>query len=257
MKKTSICILLFLAFLEVHAQFSLGADLLGMGLSRSAQNEAVLRLDTNLAPSRLVFSINANLVGAYKFKHWEFSLGLGHGNYFWKQKFDAPTEDLKVLLGSNSQSDSSDILRRVTYTTRFVTLPVGVKYLFGNKPDSWANVFMSIRLTPTFTHHKKANPVFWDRSSFIFPSTVEEDPALVDATKAYFLAKVNSFLLDGKAEAGFRLWGNKRKYAVDFSIGYLYGFIPLHEQMGSTKGLFGNLALRFFFKSKSSAAGLI
>jgi hypothetical protein len=257
MKKTSICILLFLAFLEVHAQFSLGADLLGMGLSRSAQNEEVLRLDTNLASSRLVFSINANLVGAYKFKHWEFSLGVGHENYFWKQKFDAPTEDLKALIGSNSLSDSSDILRRITYSSKLITLPVGVKYLFGNKPDAWANAFLSIRLTPTFTHKQKADPVFRDKTSFLFPVAVDEDPALVDATKAYFLAKVNTFLLDGKAEAGFRLWGNKRKYAVDFSIGYLYGFIPLHEQMGSTKGLFGNLALRFFFKSKSSADGLI
>lgn len=248
MKKISLSLLLFLTFLEARAQFSLGGDLIGMGLSRSSQSKDVLRLDSSLASSRFVFSLNTNLVGAYTIKGWEFSLGFGYGNYIWKQKFDASTEDVKALIGLKELPDTSDILRRVSYSSKLTTLPVGVKYLFGNAPDSWLNAFFSLRLTPAFTCQQKVRPVFWDNSSFIFPVSVAEDPKLVEATRAYFQAKTNTFLLDGKAEAGLRIWGEKRKYAVDLSVGYLYGFIPLHEQMGSTQGICGNLALRFFFK---------
>ena len=88
--------------------------------------------------------MNANLVGAYKIKRWEISLGCGYGNNIWKQKFDAPTEDLKALLGLSAIPDSSDILRRVSYDSKLITLPIGVKYLFGNAPDSWVNAFFSL-----------------------------------------------------------------------------------------------------------------
>ncbi|MBC7776076.1 MAG: hypothetical protein H7246_11635 [Phycisphaerae bacterium] len=260
MKKSSLCSLLILAFLEVHGQFSLGADLVGIGLTRASQNDIGLKLDSSLSSSRLVFSVNSNLVGAYKFKSWEFSLGIGHENYFWKQKFDAPTADVKSFVGSDSQSDSSDYLAKVTYSSKLMTLPIGAKYLWGQKSDSWANAFVAVRLMPSFAYHRSASAGFFDRPSFfLFPFRVrrEEDPALDAATEAYFQPKANPFLLDGIAEIGCRLWGGRRKYAVDFSIGYLYGFIPLHEQMRSTKGLFGNLALRFFFKRNVVIYGLI
>jgi hypothetical protein len=251
MKGIGLCILFFLTFLEARAQFSLGGDLIGMGLSRSTQHKDVLNLDSSRAFTRFVFSANLNLVGAYKVKRWEFSLGVGHENYIWKQKFGAQTEDVKALLGLEAQPDTSDILRRVSYSSKLITLPVGVKYLLGNKPDSWINAFFSMRLAPTFAYQQKVNPVFWNTTSFIFfPFAVEENPILVEATRAYFKARTNTFLLDGKAEAGIRVWGGRRKYAVDLSAGYLYGFIPLNEQMCSIRGVFGNLALRFFFKNK-------
>jgi hypothetical protein len=250
MKGIGLCILFFLASLEAHAQFSLGGDLIGMGLSRSTQHEDVLNLDSSLAFTRFVFSANSNLVGAYKVKRWEFSLGVGHENYIWKQKFGAPTEEVKALFGLEAQPDTSDILRRVSYSSKLITLPVGVKYFFESKPDSWISAFFSLRLAPTFAYQQKVNPVFWNTTSFLFfPFAVEENPTLVEATRAYFKARTNTFLLDSKAEAGIRVWGNRRKYAVDFSVGYLYGFIPLNEQMSSTQGIFGNLALRFFFKN--------
>ena len=130
MKEISISILFFLTFLEAKAQFSLGGDLIGMGLSRSPQSKDVLRLDSSLASSRFIFSLNTNLVGAYTTKDWEFSLGFGYGNYIWKQKFDASTDDLKALVGLKELPDTSDILRRVSYSSKLTTLPVGVKYLF-------------------------------------------------------------------------------------------------------------------------------
>ena len=74
----------------------------------------------------------------------------------------------------------------------------------------------------------------------------------MEATRAYFKARTNTFLLDSKVEAGIRVWGDRRKYAVDLSVGYLYGFIPLNKQMGSPQGIFGNLALRFFFKNNTA-----
>ncbi len=260
MKKTSICILLFLAFLEVHAQFSLGADLLGMGLPRAQQKEAGLMVDSTLSNSRLVFLVYSNLVGAYKVKNWEFSVGIGHEYMAWNQKFNTPTEEVKAFVGSNSQSDSSDLLKKVSYSSNLIPTPIGAKYLFEREPGSWANGFISLQLIPAFAFQRTASPIFNKQYALLFIpyyGRVSEDPELVEATQAYFQPKINSILLDAKAEAGFRLWGRKRKYAVDLSIGYLYGFIPLHEQMRSAKGPFGNLALRFFFKSKSSAEGLI
>jgi hypothetical protein len=192
MKKCIFTALFILNTLLVFGQFSLGSDLVAIGLTHLKQKEMGLMPDTLLSENRLVFTANSGLVGAYKHKQWEFSLGVGYEYCYWKQKFEALTPDVKVFVGSDSQSDSSDYLAKVTYTSRRITVPFGAKYFLGRKPDSWVDAFVALRFIPTFAYQGSADPGFFDRPVtifFPFRSRSEEDPALVAATEAYFNPK--------------------------------------------------------------------
>lgn len=253
MKKILFALLFLPVSIQLYSQFSIGADLVGLGFSNAYQREIGLTLDTALAPRRIVFFVNSSISGAYRHKQWEFSLGLGYGTNYWKQKFNAPTDEVKAFLGSNTQSDSSDYLAKITFTNQLVTLPIGVKYLMDRNPERWVTAFVSLELTPGFTYNQTTEAGFFNRPSFfLFPfrTKVEEDAALVALTEAYFDAKTNHFLLDSKFELGMRIWGRKRKFCVDLSLGYSQGLIALHQQMGLGGGYFGNLGLRFFLKNR-------
>ena len=76
-EKGLFCTILVSVTLHLYGQLSLGADLLGIGLTNAHQNEIGMKLDSSLSTFRVVFSVNNYLEGAYKFKHREFSLGLG------------------------------------------------------------------------------------------------------------------------------------------------------------------------------------
>lgn len=253
MKKALLALLFLPMCGQLYGQFSIGADLVSLGFSDARQREIGLMPDTALAPRRIVFCVNTSISGAYKHKNWEFLMGVGYGTNYWKQKFDAPTDQVKAFLGSNTTSDTSDYLAKITFTNQLVTLPIGVKYLVGRDPKRWVNGFFSLTLMPGFTYNEEAVAGFFNRpSSIFFPfrTQVEEDPALVALTEAYFESQINHFLLDSRLEAGIRIWGRKRKFCVDLSLGRTRGLIALHQQMGSSRGFFGSLGLRFFLKSR-------
>ncbi len=248
MKKSLFTCLILSMPMWVFGQYSLGTDLLSIGLPNVSQKEIGLTPDQTTLARRLVFMENTNFVAAYKHKNWEGSVGLGFNYYFWKQKFYAFTPSVRDLVGANTVLDSTNFLGKVTYSGNYITLPIGMKYMHDRSKD-WINGFVSVRLCPTFAFRQDVNPDFFNQA-FIFRVGAEEDPGLEAATKKYFESQTNSFLLDGKAELGLRIWGAGRKFAVDFSLGYMVGFMALHQQMGNTRGFFLNSSLRFYLKNK-------
>ena len=252
MKKHFILLLFQVLPLMACAQFSLGADLLGVGLTNIQQKEMGLSPEAGLRTSRLVFSFQNNLVGTYHRKNWAFSVGLGHQYYFWQQRFRALNNEVGNFMGVSEVLDSSNFLGRVTYSNQLICVPVGVKYFLGNKnPESIINAFFGLSLTPSFAAQERVDAIFFQQG-FIFRNPVAESVALEQTSERYFKAKLNPVLLDGKATVGFRIWGRRRTFAVDLSGAYLYGFVPFHEQMGHNKGLFSNVSLHFFFKNRSA-----
>lgn len=248
MKKTCFTALILAVPLLMFGQFSLGADVLSFGLPNASQKDIGLTPESTTLARRLVFIENSNFVAAYKHKNWEGSVGLGFHYYYWKQKFNALTPGVRDLVGANTVLDSTNFLGRVIYSSKYITLPIGMKYMHDRSKD-WINGFVSVRLCPTFAYHQDVNPDFFTQS-FIFRTEILEDPELEAATKQYFESQTNAFLLDAKAELGFRIWGGKRKFAVDFSLGYMLGLLDLHQQMGRAKGIFCNSSIRFYLKNQ-------
>lgn len=251
MKKVIFSCFCLLGFLQLKGQFSIGADIFGASFARMNQEDIGLPLDSSYSNSRALFTGQSNFSFGYRYKNWEFSLGAGYRQSNWNQRFKAFPQEIKDFVGSNSDSDSSDYFGKMRYTGRYYVLPIGAKYLIGAKNNSWIKAFVAAQLVPTFAYQRLASPKFLNYN-FLFPTEAQEDPALVEATRAYFLPKVSDFILDAKLEFGARVGG--KQTCLDFSLGYLHGFKPLHAQMGPPKGMFVNLAFRYFFLKKAPAA---
>lgn len=249
MKKNILFSIFFLSFGQLWGQFSLGADAFGMTLARAEQKDIGLPLDTAYSDTRFVFAAQSNLSMGYRLKRWEFSLGVGYRQSNWNQRFHASPQEIKDFVGSSSLSDSSDYFGKMRYTGRYYTLPIGAKYLIGAKKESWISAFVAAQLVPSFAYQRLARPKFFD-FPFLFPIRSEEDPALVVATEAYFTPKASKFVLDAKLEIGLRVWGRAQRTCGDLSLGYFQGLKPLHEQMGSPRGMFCNFAFHYFFLKK-------
>lgn len=246
MKKTLFIAYLLVFTFKAQGQFSIGADILGVNLSKIRQNEIGLTADSTLSKSRLAYALNAQAVAGYRWNSWEFSLGLGYQKYSWKQKFKSPAAEVAALLGPTPPFDSTLYLGNVAYKSQMYTLPLGVKYLLKYDSSSRFNVFLSFQIIPAIAFDRVA------KSEFFHENVLGADAAtgLTAATDAYFGSQVNTVYLEGKTELGVRFWNKKQTFSVDISMGYLRGGSTLHKQMQAGSGYVCRLGCRYFFNSK-------
>ncbi len=251
MKKTIFLAACLSCVLQLQAQFSIRTNVPTLMLGLVEESESGLFPDSSYSSNRFVFTIQGDLSLAYQVNSWEFSLGLGYQLSRWNQRFDAPMEDVKALVGSQSLSDSSDILGKIGYSGRYYIVPLGAKYFFDKEAP--ISAFLSMQIQPAFAYQRIATAKFFEDGSFLgLRVASEEDPILRAETEDYFLSQTNSFAMDGKMEFGFRFLGGKSRFGLDLSLGYQHGLVRRHTQMGLPRSVYVSMGLRYVISNKTS-----